>query len=108
MMAAKEHVMDHADFCSALRTIQADYVEMAELKLTPIQARRLWTLPMDVCEAALGTLVAAGFLQQTRRGEYVRRGTPPMRVEVVDPLTWSIVPASAPGGPPAQDGHRVR
>jgi hypothetical protein len=68
-----------------------DYVEMPELRLTPAQGRRLWTLPGTVCQAALDTLVASGFLARTREGSYYRRGTPPVHVDALDPRTWVVV-----------------
>jgi hypothetical protein len=47
---------------------------MPDLKLTGRQVQRLWNLPHDVCEAALGLLLSEGFLAQTSGGAYVRRG----------------------------------
>jgi hypothetical protein len=70
--------------------MQMEYVEMPELKLTLWQASRLWTLPIDMCEAALATLVATGFLVQTTDGAYRRRGTPPVHVEALDARTWTV------------------
>jgi len=55
-----------------LQRIQGEYVEMPGLRLTPAQARRLWGLERDVCDAMLGALVDAKFLSQTRDGAYVR------------------------------------
>ena len=72
----------------ALTIIQMDYVEMPGLTLTLQQGRRLWTLPLDVCQAALETLAATGFLVRTRDGHYLRGGGPPARIEAIDPLTW--------------------
>jgi hypothetical protein len=80
------------DFRDALNTIQMEYLEMPELRLTAAQARRLWTLPIELCGAALAALVAAGFLVQTRDGSYLRRGTPPVNVEMLDDLTWVARP----------------
>jgi hypothetical protein len=76
------------DLTKALTLIQMDYVEMPELLLTVQQGRRLWTLPIDVCQAALDTLVATGFLLKTQNGLYRRRGTPPVVIEALDPQTW--------------------
>src|SRR5262245_10212465 len=56
-----------------LNRIRMEYTEMPDLKLTPSQARRLWNLSQEACERALSTLVAAGFLQQSRDGEFLRR-----------------------------------
>lgn len=65
-----------------LQRIQGEYVEMPGLRLTAAQARRLWGLERDVCDALLGALVDARFLSQTRDGAFVRLdGAPPGRIE---------------------------
>ena len=56
-----------------LQRIQGEFVEMPGLRLTSVQAQRLWSLERDVCDALLGALVDAKFLAQTRDGAYVRR-----------------------------------
>jgi hypothetical protein len=55
-----------------LQRIQGEFVEMPGLRLTPAQARRLWGLDRDVCDAMLAALVDAKFLSRTRDGAYVR------------------------------------
>jgi hypothetical protein len=65
--------MTSADLLEAQRRIQVDFVEWPMLKLTFPQARRLWNLPLDVCEAAMANLVQADFLLY-RNGLYLRRG----------------------------------
>ena len=55
-----------------LQRIQAEFVEMPGLRLTPAQAQRLWGLERDVCIAMLAALVDAKFLLQTRDGAFVR------------------------------------
>jgi hypothetical protein len=55
-----------------LQRIQGEFLEMPGLRLTPAQARRLWGLERDVCDALLGALVDAKFLAQTRDGAFVR------------------------------------
>jgi hypothetical protein len=55
-----------------LQRIQGEFVEMPGLRLTPAQARRLWGLDRDVCDALLAALVDANFLVRTRDGAYVR------------------------------------
>jgi hypothetical protein len=77
------------DLAAALTVIQMDYVEMPGLRLTAPQGRRLWSLPLDVCQAALDMLVATGFLARTDDGLYLHRGAPPVRIEMLDALTWS-------------------
>jgi hypothetical protein len=64
-----------------LQRIQGEFVEMPGLRLTAPQARRLWGLERDVCDALLGALVDAKFLSQTRDGAFVRLdGAPPTRI----------------------------
>jgi hypothetical protein len=82
--------MTRTDFGQALRTIQMEFVEMPELKLTLGQAGRLWALPLAECQAAMAALVASGFLVQARDGAYLRRGTPPVSIESLDSLTWKL------------------
>jgi hypothetical protein len=77
------------ELAAALTMIQMDYMEMPGLRLTPQQGRRLWTLPLDPCHAALDTLVATGFLAKTDDGQYLHRGGAPVRIESIDPLTWT-------------------
>jgi len=77
------------DLAAALTMIQMDYLEMPGMRLTPQQGRRLWTLPLDLCHAALDTLVATGFLARTDDGQYLHRGAAPVRIETIDPLTWT-------------------
>jgi len=74
---------------AALALIQMDYMEMPGLRVTVQQGRRLWTLPLEVCQAALDTLAAAGFLARTEDGTYLHRGAAPVRIEMIDSLTWS-------------------
>ena len=66
--------MDAAELREILNRIQLDYLEMPNLRLTMPQARRLWDLPADSCDAALDVLVVSGFLQRTRDGRFLRAG----------------------------------
>ena len=84
--------MNHMDFRQALVTIQTEYVEMPGLKLTLWQATRLWNLPIELWQAALGALVMAGFLVERLDRVYQRRGTPPVQVAALDSLTWAVRP----------------
>lgn len=59
----------------ALFRIQTDYVQMPQMKLTPRQVQRLWSLSAEICERALSSLVMKGFLVQSSDGSYVRGGT---------------------------------
>jgi len=44
---------------------------MPGLRLTRQQARRLWALDADTCDALLVTLEGTGVLRRTREGEYM-------------------------------------
>ena len=54
-----------------LGLIQAEYLEIPGLNLTRPQARRLWSLEPQVCDALLDALVAVDFLRKTPRDGYV-------------------------------------
>jgi hypothetical protein len=54
-----------------LTRIRAEYREMPGLRLTLLQARRLWGVDIMTCSAALTTLEASGFLSSTRDGAFV-------------------------------------
>lgn len=54
-----------------LARIRSEYMEMPGLRLTLLQARRLWTIDALTCAAALSALEASGFLGRTRDGAYV-------------------------------------
>ena len=67
-----------------LQRIQGEFVEMPGLRLTTAQAQRLWGLDRDACNALLGALVDAHFLERTRDGAFVRQdGARPMQVSDV-------------------------
>jgi hypothetical protein len=54
-----------------LARIRSEYHEMPGLRLTLVQARRLWCLDILTCAAALAALQATGFLRATRDGAFV-------------------------------------
>jgi hypothetical protein len=54
-----------------LARIRSEYREMPGMRLTLLQARRLWGLDILTCAAALATLQAAGFLDTTRDGAFI-------------------------------------
>lgn len=56
----------------AIELIRMEYLEMPGMVLTYDQARRLWSLPADLCQRALEDLLTSRFLTQTRNGAYVR------------------------------------
>jgi len=64
--------MTAADLLDAQRRILVDYDEWPTLRLTFPQAVRLWSLPHDVCQAAMANLVQADVLQH-HHGVYLRR-----------------------------------
>jgi hypothetical protein len=64
----------------AVALIQMEYAEMPELRLTFLQARRLWNLSEELCERALTQLLVSGFLGRTPDGSYVRGSAPLSRV----------------------------
>ena len=64
-----------------LQRIQGEFVEMPGLRLTAAQARRLWGLEREVCDALLGALVDARFLARTRDGAFIRLdGAAPIQI----------------------------
>jgi hypothetical protein len=65
--------MDRVDLQQAEHRIRVDYIEWPALKLTARQARRLWSLSQEVCEAVLADLVGVGFLSHID-GLFFRRG----------------------------------
>jgi hypothetical protein len=52
--------------------VQGEYQEMPGLKLTDVQAQRLWGLDGRTCALVLTTLVEQQFLRRTAAGTYVR------------------------------------
>ena len=50
--------------------IPVEYREMPGLRLTLRQAARLWAMDAVPCQAILDSLVAAGSLRRSLRGEY--------------------------------------
>ena len=51
--------------------IRAEFTEMPGLKLTPVQACRLWAADEPTCQAALQALEAEGFLVRTPSGAFI-------------------------------------
>jgi hypothetical protein len=54
--------------------IQIEYIETPNMRLTRAQLGRLCDLPQDVCENAIASLVATGFLMQGTGGRLLRGG----------------------------------
>lgn len=57
------------------RRIEAEYLEMPGLKLTPRQAARLWQLDPVTSTSLLESMVDAGVLCRVRDGAYVLQST---------------------------------
>lgn len=57
---------------SYVSIIRAEFNEMPGMRLTLAQARRLWSLSHEECEAVLDELVRAGFLMRDERDRYAR------------------------------------
>jgi hypothetical protein len=55
-----------------LLRVQGEFLEMPGLRVTEVQARRLWGLEADFCGALLQELVRAKFLFRTRDGAFMR------------------------------------
>jgi len=67
---------DHND---DLLRVQGEFLEMPGLRLSESQARRLWGLDAEQCQALLGALVDAKFLLKTRDGAFMRADTAHVR-----------------------------
>ena len=52
--------------------VRGEYLEMPGLRLTRSQVQRLWGLANEECDAVINELIAAGFLERTTGGAYVR------------------------------------
>ncbi len=55
-----------------LQRIRGEYLEMPGLRLTPEQARRLWSLDLGTCVSLLEALVESRFLARTTDGQYFK------------------------------------
>ena len=55
-----------------LRRVQAEFLEMPGLRVTRAQARRLWALDDELCDAVLSALVDARFLVESRNASLMR------------------------------------
>ena len=54
------------------RRVQGEFLEMPGLRVTEVQARRLWGLDAGSCSAVLGAWLDARFLFRTRDGAFMR------------------------------------
>jgi hypothetical protein len=55
-----------------LRRVEGEFLEMPGMRLTEVQARRLWNLDAASCAALLEALVEANFLFKTSEGAFMR------------------------------------
>lgn len=60
------------EFDRIVRRVRAEFLEMPGLRLTPPQARRLWGLDGDACQAVIDALVASAFLKWIPGGAVTR------------------------------------
>ena len=72
-----------------IERLKAEFLEMPGLKLTEVQAQRLWALDALLCSALLETLVNTNFLFRTRDGAF-------MRIERAAPVRTSPAAPSKP------------
>ena len=66
-MAARQEPLD-----DVLRRVRGEFIEMPGMRLTSVQAQRLWGLDRAACDTLLGALVDAKFLLRTSDGAFVR------------------------------------
>jgi hypothetical protein len=55
-----------------LRRVRGEYLEMPGLRLTRLQAQRLWALDEQTCAEILDSLTEARFLMRQNDGTYAR------------------------------------
>ena len=55
-----------------IRRVQSEFLEMPGLRLTELQARRLWGLDAPSCAMVLSNLLSSRFLCRTRDGAFIR------------------------------------
>lgn len=53
------------------RRVQSEYLEMPGLRLTSVQASRLWALDQQTSQRILESLTRSGFLSRNAGGAYV-------------------------------------
>ncbi|MEP7309121.1 MAG: hypothetical protein ABJA98_26755 [Acidobacteriota bacterium] len=54
-----------------LHRVRSEFLEMPGLRLTPVQAARLWSLDHGTSQRILDGLTTAGFLWRTSSGAYL-------------------------------------
>jgi hypothetical protein len=58
-------------FVEAMRRARTEYLEMPGLKLTAVQAARLWNVDTALCGCVLSALVESRFLAVTSNASFV-------------------------------------
>jgi hypothetical protein len=66
-----EHLHDEG-ITPLLRRIRSEFLEMPGLRLTPVQAARLWAVDRQISQRILDGLAMTGFLMKNREGAYLR------------------------------------
>ncbi len=56
-----------------VRRVRGEFLDMPGMRLTLVQAQRLFGLRVDICERILNELVRDGFLRRTPGMVYARR-----------------------------------
>jgi hypothetical protein len=56
--------------------VRGEFDESPGLSLTRAQAKRLWGLDGDICDAVLQRLITSGFLRQNARQMFIRDDGP--------------------------------
>jgi hypothetical protein len=72
---ARSSAMDTRRTQDVEMLIRMEYLEMPDLRLTACELRYFLSIPEDVCEAVLESLVNNGFLAHTPSGEFVLRAS---------------------------------
>jgi hypothetical protein len=67
-----KHRLSTSAISAVVRIVESEYLEMPGLKLTEVQACRLWGLDSNTCRAVLVTLTERGFLRRSAQGTYIR------------------------------------
>jgi hypothetical protein len=61
-----------------VRRVRGEYLEMPGLRLTRLQAQRLWAMDQQTCADVLAALIEVGFLRRQQDGTYTRLVDGPM------------------------------
>jgi hypothetical protein len=75
----------HCAIEDVLRRVRGEFLEMPGMRLTEVQASRLWNVDAVLCRTLLTALVDSEFLFQTRDGAF-------MRMEQRRPLRSLLLP----------------